>query len=397
MRHPLIRVLSVVGGLCFLFLVAAGREMRTYQTPYYTIHSDVSPEVEREAEIRITRMAEEYHQRTSDFAGAIRERLPFYLFSDARDYYAAGAPRGSDGVFKGDRLMAFAGDKGAEGTWHVVQHEGFHQFVHAVIGGDVPIWANEGLAEYFGEAIFTGDGFVCGVIPPGRLDRVKKAIAAGQMHSIEGMLNLSHAQWNSRLDINNYDQAWSMVHFLAHADNGRYQAAFAGFMNEISRGRTPQRAWANNFGGTDGFEAEWKKYWTSLPANPTRGLYVKAIVAILTSHLGRASAQKQTFSDFNEFQLAATSGKLKISADDWLPPSLLREATEATAALQKYGGKFDLVRASPGAAPRIRFTSESINWIGSYSLSGGRVKEVNVEPAKKAPVPPRSTTRPAVR
>ena len=31
-------------------------------------------------------------------------------------------------------------------TWHVVQHEGFHQFVFAVIRGEIPTWVNEGLA-----------------------------------------------------------------------------------------------------------------------------------------------------------------------------------------------------------------------------------------------------------
>ena len=52
--------------------------------------------------------------------------------------------------------MAFAGEHITAYTWHTVQHEGFHQFAHAVIGGDIPTWLNEGLAEYFGEALFTG-------------------------------------------------------------------------------------------------------------------------------------------------------------------------------------------------------------------------------------------------
>ena len=29
-----------------------------------------------------------------------------------------------------------------------------------LIGGNIPIWVNEGMAEYFGEGLFTGDGFV---------------------------------------------------------------------------------------------------------------------------------------------------------------------------------------------------------------------------------------------
>ena len=59
-------------------------------------------------------------------------------------------------------------------TWHTVQHEGFHQFAHVVIRGDLPIWVNEGLAEYFGEAVFTGDGFVSGVIPPTAMTGIRR-------------------------------------------------------------------------------------------------------------------------------------------------------------------------------------------------------------------------------
>jgi hypothetical protein len=43
-----------------------------------------------------------------------------------------------------------------------------------VIGGELPIWVNEGMAEYFGEGIFTGDGFITGVIPPKRLRMIKE-------------------------------------------------------------------------------------------------------------------------------------------------------------------------------------------------------------------------------
>jgi hypothetical protein len=54
-------------------------------------------------------------------------------------------------MFAGDRLMAYVPAGASALGWHVVQHEGFHQFVAQVIRGDMPIWANEGLAEYFGE------------------------------------------------------------------------------------------------------------------------------------------------------------------------------------------------------------------------------------------------------
>ena len=36
--------------------------------------------------------------------------------------------------------------------------------------------------------------------------------------------------------LENYDQAWTMVQFLAHAENGKYQGAFVKFMRAIATG-----------------------------------------------------------------------------------------------------------------------------------------------------------------
>src|SRR5687767_4708156 len=64
--------------------------LATYEGRYYVIHTDLERDQAREAEIRMARMAEEYHARTRDFAGNIREKFPFYLFKNEKDYIAAG-------------------------------------------------------------------------------------------------------------------------------------------------------------------------------------------------------------------------------------------------------------------------------------------------------------------
>src|SRR5690348_3398747 len=175
----------------------ARSSMRTYPSRYYIIHTDLTVDDVKEAIIRMNKMAEEYHERTRGFSGEIRERLPFYLFRNADEYYAAGGIPGSAGVFRGGDLLAMMGDKPGPGAWHVVQHEGFHQFAAAVIRGQMPPWLNEGIAEYFGESIFTGDGFVSGIIPPRRLKRVQDAIRANQYKSMREMMLLSQSAWNS--------------------------------------------------------------------------------------------------------------------------------------------------------------------------------------------------------
>src|SRR5436190_20491182 len=68
----------------------AAADLRVYETKYYTIHTDLSEDDARECAIRMTKMAEEYRDRTRDFAGAVRSRLPFYLYRNQIDYLAAG-------------------------------------------------------------------------------------------------------------------------------------------------------------------------------------------------------------------------------------------------------------------------------------------------------------------
>ena len=41
--------------------------------------------------------------------------------------------------------------------WHVAQHEGFHQFAWSRFAEDLPVWVNEGMAEFFGESVIVGD------------------------------------------------------------------------------------------------------------------------------------------------------------------------------------------------------------------------------------------------
>src|SRR3954462_296616 len=90
----------------------SAKPMAEYQTPYYVIHTDLTGDQLKEAALRMTKMAEEYHNRTRTFAGSINQKLPFFLFSREQDYFDAGGMAGSAGVFmyspEESKLMAVA-------------------------------------------------------------------------------------------------------------------------------------------------------------------------------------------------------------------------------------------------------------------------------------------------
>lgn len=386
--------------------------MKAYPTQYYAVHTDLPPDAAREAGLRMTRMAEEYHNRTKGVGtGVIKDRLPFYLFAKAADYHAAGGPGGSIGVFyhgpAGSWLMATNDVPGgrADELWHTVQHEGFHQFAHHVLGGGddvLPVWLNEGLADYFGEAVWTGDGFVLGGVPRGRLATLRKELKAatvgpagtgwgGSAHfrPFADVLVMTRGQWRAGTAYE-YDQAWSIAHFLVHADGGKYQPAFASFIADVSKKQPWPDAWQRRLGPADPIGARWREWWLAQADDPTADLYAQATTATLTSFLARAAAKRQTFADFPTFADDARAGKLQPDADDWLPPALLAAAVKAVDAGGAAGGgvRWALQTDAAKAMHVAATTPSGARLLGNYRIDGRRVGRVWVDvlpPAGTAP------------
>jgi hypothetical protein len=370
-----------------------GGNLKRYDSPVYAVYTDVPEDDAKEALLRMNKMAFEYHERTKAlFGGQINQQLPFYLFNNRPDYIKASGMPQSAGIFTGDALMANA-IRGEDGrinrvTWHVTQHEGFHQFVYAVIRGEIPTWVNEGLAEYFGEGLFTGDGMVIGVISSGRLKEVKEQISEGKFMSLKDMMLMSHAEWNANLTHANYDQAWSMVHFLAQGENGKYQDAFARFLQLVGKGNPWERAWVGAFGSVEGFEQKWKDYWTKMPDNPTLDLYAKASVATLTSFAARDYSQKVTFDSFDEF-IKTDAKDLKSAPADWLPPALYTEMKTLAEQLEKRDCKFSFVRTKGPIPQIVCLMKDGTKIVGTFTLQNGKIGKVDtslIKPGETVPV-----------
>ncbi len=367
--------------LCLMFsCVATNAQLNSslpvYSSKYYDIYSDVDEIIVREASLRMTRMAEEYHARTKAFAGAITSKFPLYIYRHESDYLAAGGLQGSSGVYTGHKLMAFVGGRPLSQLWRALQHEGFHQFVDIVIGGDMPVWLDEGLAEYFAESMFTGDGFVAGLVPGLRKKRIKKHIVKHEFSDMVKFMRITRNEWNEQLSRVNYDQAWSLVHFLAHADNGKYRTRFDHFMRDISRMGADQ-AWDTNFGSNKkALASRWGQYWLNLPKQHGTGLYVEATVATLTSFLARGVAQGMSFLDAQAFITAA--GKIRLEDKNWLPPTMLERALQHARALKPWTLSVNGQNSGSLSIPHER---QIIH--GFFELSGKKVKSVTTKRTRR--------------
>jgi hypothetical protein len=324
--------------------------LRTVQAAHYTIHTDLDAEAAREAQARLDALWEEYRQRTASFCTVGSGRLVCYLYSRQEDYLAAGGPPGTAGCFTGKALAAVA----PAGQWRTIQHEAFHQFA-AAGAPRLGVWLQEGLAEYFGHAEWTGDGFVVGLVPPWRLARLKEEIDGGRLLPFEQIMALGRDQWNRSADLAAYDQAWSMAHFLAHADDGKYRAAGEALVDDLAAGTPLKMAFARHFGDdVAAFQKRYTQWWRQQAADPTRHLRDQATAQTLNAFLVRAARAGHSFDTAEGFLAACRNNELRLGREQWLPPSLLATAVVRAKALTDQGFRWELRR--PSTAPATQPT-----------------------------------------
>jgi hypothetical protein len=313
---------------------------KPYPLKYHVMVSDLDLEANLEAAARIESMSEEYWRRTKSFGGAIKAKMPVYITKDKSLYQQMTGSKGTAGLYRYTNVrgsLYICADIRGMDVWEIAQHECWHQFVHMSIGGNVPIWVNEGLAQYFAYAEWTGDSFLTGMIPNRQLDRVRKLFDAGKMKSIKDVIAPGNDDW-WRSSISSYDQAWSMCYFLVHSDES-LQNAFGKYISLCSK-RVP---WATAFAkcfGTDleGFEKQWTEYWASMPENPSEKKYAEWAASTIQSFLARAHyGMKLSFEDWDDLLAKAKDRSMIPDPTNaamrkfWLPPGLLDRALDRAA------------------------------------------------------------------
>lgn len=251
----------------------AGREQRSR---HYRILSDLPADETKLFAEHLDLIHEEYARRLAGLEQQAPE-VPFVLmFAKERDYlevlrnrYGVNAT-GSGGMFfitpAGAALAFFTESLPRSRVLHVVQHEGFHQYAHSRFAGKLPPWVNEGLAEFFGEAIVVDGRVIVGQASAGAAASVRTAVERGTTVPFLRMLTMDGDQWNANVRSGNasvqYVQAWAMVQYLGWADGGRHQRPFEAYLRMLHAGVPSERAFVQAFGTNDidSFERAWKDW-----------------------------------------------------------------------------------------------------------------------------------------
>ncbi len=243
---------------------------------HYWIKTDVEPELANSLARHLNLMYEQYAQRLASLPSREPEKLNVMIFAEHLEYqFVLRTKFGVDGTGSGG--MFFANPSGtALAFWienlprrrieHVLQHEGFHQFAFSRFGAELPPWANEGLAEFFGEAVLVNRKLVIGQTTPRVIKRIRDAIELNEHIPLRRMLTMDGQLWGAQVRRGDaalqYHQAWSMVQFLVYGDGGRYVQAFENYLKMINAGYTSEQSFIRAFGSPDieAFEKQWKEF-----------------------------------------------------------------------------------------------------------------------------------------
>ena len=243
------------------------KPLYSFNTRYYTVHSNLDKKLAKRAALHLDRFHVVYRELLSSVPGKPEGRQRVFLFANHENYQLGlkrlgGDPailKASGGMFwpgnGSANLAGFlygGGERGFEQMIETLQHEGFHQFAYAKIGGELPHWVNEGLAGYFEIAELKGRRIKRGLLRRSWLSELQSAQRRGDLLPFDELLKLDHASWGRNMTSGSnghlqYLQSWITTHFLLHGDGGRYKKRFGAYLRLLAEGSTSSEAFRAAF------------------------------------------------------------------------------------------------------------------------------------------------------
>ncbi len=253
--------------------------LNAISTRHYNVFSDVPDQDLARITKHMDALFDNYTQRFSGFKSDVdpNRRMSLFVFKTKAGYAQFFDKMGMSGANTGGMffvtqdvqgLAVFLEGRAPQEVLNVLQHEGFHQFAHAFIGVELPIWVNEGIAQYFEDGILINDKFYLGLANAQRVQSVKAAIELKKAIDFNTLLATTDGEWMQNVITGSpkgslqYDQSWSMVYFLVTADNGRYRPAFDKYLRLVAAKKDSLTAFKEAFGSEDtsGFKKAWQDW-----------------------------------------------------------------------------------------------------------------------------------------
>ena len=213
--------------------------------------------------IRVSRNLEALHSVLQAIAAEERRgpKTLVYAFRSTRlfqDYNPFSGRKTVAGFFTTSMLRNFLAidlTKGRRGG--TVYHELLHEFAATNFPG-VPLWFNEGLAEYYSTFVLNGDQAEVGRAIENHLSYLR-SIDLLPMRNLLSVTTDSREYNESERNGRFYAQSWATVHFLL-SDNGR-ASQLREFLRKLDAGTQVEKAFVEAFSLTlEEFDASVEQY-----------------------------------------------------------------------------------------------------------------------------------------
>ena len=185
--------------------------------------------------------------------------------------------------------IAFSLGRGGRSNLSTAFHEYVHLHLRDSLPG-VPVWLNEGLAEFYGSFAQSNNEAVLGVPIPFymRLFEREELLPLSDLFSIK--TDSPHYNEQDKSGIF-YGESWALVHYLLLGEGGRRQSQFKSFLNHIASGDDAAKAIESVFGVTlEALEKEFKAY-------VARGEFATQRVNVGTGPQSYMAMQRTSLSD----------------------------------------------------------------------------------------------------
>lgn len=384
---------------------------------FYTIRSDLPPSETKQYADLLDTMYGEYSRLMQGLRPRGRSHLNVYMFATEQDYldtlrtkFGANGT-GSGGMFfvgpKGSGLAFFTGTLPRARIEHVIRHEGFHQVASIYFDNDLPPWANEGLAEYFGESVVVDGTVIEGQMTAHTLASVRSLLDRGRVIPFDDLLSRDLRAWNDAVARGTaegqYAQSASIVHFLLWGEGGSLSSRFSAYLRSLNEGRDAVSAFRLAFGGTDDqalsdFERRWRAFVEaqrpgSVRAAMDRLTFLSEGILFLRGkgvHPGSLDELKSALvREGFTLTLGAHAGLVVLRADDdslySIPADSLQDRRRPPALEVVFKS------SKPGRSTPSR-SGEGTNGGAGSGGSEDRSSETAVKPAKP-PLPPEISTK----
>ena len=129
----------------------------------------------------------------------------------------------------------------------------FHEYTHGILHLNfpgLPVWLDEGLADFYGATQIQADQVLIGRVPRGRLDTLRNST----LLPLETLLSVTHDSPHYRESDKSgvfYSQSWAMVHHLLMDEQARKSGLFQAYLKALDQSHDSVAAGRMSFGGLD--------------------------------------------------------------------------------------------------------------------------------------------------